>query len=52
MPTGARMAAGTTAVSSVALTKVVVSVVVPAITTEDALKFVPVKVKIVSGEPA
>jgi polyribonucleotide nucleotidyltransferase len=52
VPTGARRAAGAVAVSWVALTKVVVSVVVPALTTEDELKFVPVRVKVVSGEPA
>ena len=52
VPTGVRSAAGADAVSCVALTKVVASRVVPAMTTEDELKFVPVRVKTVSGEPA
>lgn len=52
LPAGARRAAGATAVSWVALTNVVVSGVLPVITTEDELKFVPVKAKIASNEPA
>ena len=52
VPADARSAAGADAVSSVALTKVVASRVVPAMTTEDELKFVPVRVNTVSGEPA
>jgi hypothetical protein len=51
VPAEARSDAGATAVSCVALTKVVVSADVPPITTEDEMKLVPVKVKVVSGEP-
>lgn len=52
VPAEAKRAAGATAVSSVALTKVVVNVLVPAVTTVEELKFVPVRVNVVSGEPA
>ena len=52
VPAEARRAAGATAVSWVPLTKVVVSAVLPSITTVDERKFVPVKVKVVSCERA
>ena len=51
-PTGARVAAGTTAVSWVLLTNVVVSEVVPTMTTDDDMKLVPVRVNVVSAVPA
>ena len=52
VPAEARRVAGTTAVICVELTRVVVNAADPAIATEDELKFVPVRVKVVSEEPA
>ena len=52
LPPVASKAAGTTTVSCVLLTKVVGSAVVPAVTTDEARKFVPVIVNVVSAAPA
>lgn len=52
VPAEARSEAGAIAVSWVALAKVVVSAVLPAMTTEDGTKPVPMTLKAVSAEPA